>query len=95
MRIEKGGGLAHHHVGGLKRRIGSSDRKLDGLVLADRPIEDDPLLGVAVAFSTIQRPSPIASEGDQNTLRVHAVQNISEALPLLTDQVSAGTRSPS
>ena len=39
-------GLAHHQLGRAHRGIGLGDRKLDALVLADRPAEHHALVGV-------------------------------------------------
>ena len=44
--VEQRRGAAADHVGRLQFGIGARQRELHPLVLADRPVEDDPLLGV-------------------------------------------------
>ncbi len=60
---------------------------LDALVLADRPVENNAFLGVG--GSALQGTAPEADRfgGDQDALRVHAVQDVLEALALLADAV--------
>ena len=84
--VEQGGGAAADHVGRLDLGIGAGERELHPLVLADRPVEDDPLLGVVDAF--FEKPAAVADAflGDQDALGVHAVEDVAEALALLADQ---------
>jgi hypothetical protein len=60
---------------------------LDRLVLADRPTEDDALL--RVAGGTVERGAPETDRlgGDQDALRVHAVQDVVKAFAVLADAV--------
>ena len=62
------------------------DRKLDALVLADRAAEDDAL--GRVGGRLLDEPAPVADalRGDQDPLRVHPVEDVAEALPLLADE---------
>src|SRR5438105_8921877 len=60
---------------------------LDSLVLADRPAEDDALAGVARGAGERGAPEPHRLGGDQNALRVHAVQDVLEPPALLADAV--------
>ena len=63
---------------------------LDRLVLADRPAEDDALLGIA-RRARQRRPSDADRlRRDQDALRVHAVQDAGEALALIADAVLDG-----
>ena len=48
--VEEGGRPAADHVGGFELGIGARQRKLHALVLPDRPVEDDSLLGVIDAL---------------------------------------------
>ena len=47
VRVEQRAGLEAHQVGGLDLDVGLGDRELHALVLADRPVEHDALVGVA------------------------------------------------
>ena len=60
---------------------------LDALVLRDGPVENHTV--VAVFSSAIDKPVAVADAfgGDQNTFRVHAVEDIAEAFALLADKV--------
>ena len=63
------------------------DRELHALVLADRPAEDDALLGVGADL--VDEPVAVADAfgGDQRALGVEAGQDVLEALAFLADQV--------
>ena len=78
--------LVPHQVGPLDRGVRLSERELDALVLADRAAEDDAL--GRVGGRLLDEPAPVADalRGDQDPLRVHPVEDVAEALPLLADE---------
>src|SRR5207302_5648357 len=80
--IVEPGGLVHHEVRRLELHPALRERVLDALVLSDRPIEHDALVGVA--RGALQRDPAQADRlgGDQDALRVHAVQDVVEAAAL-------------
>src|ERR1043165_5115740 len=84
------GGLERHQVRRLERHPVRRERMLDRLVLADRAVEHDALL--CVRGSAGHREAAEADElgGDEDALRVHAVQDALEALALLADAVLLG-----
>jgi hypothetical protein len=71
----------------LTQRLGGGARQRKLHPLADRPVEDDPLLRVFDAF--VQKPPAVADAflRDQNALGVHAVEAVAEALPFLANEV--------
>jgi hypothetical protein len=85
--VEQRCGAAADHVGRFELGIGARQRKLDALVLADRTVEDDPLLGVFDAL--LQQPAAVADAflRHQNALGIHPVEDVAEAPALLADQV--------
>jgi hypothetical protein len=85
--LEQRGGPARHHVGGLQLGVGAGERELHALVLADRAPEHPALVGVGHAL--VEQPASVtdALGGDQDALRIHAVEDVAEALALLADQV--------
>ena len=60
---------------------------LDRLVLPDRPVEHDALLGVGRGLAQRRAAKPDALGADQDALGIHAVQDVFEALALLADPV--------
>ena len=85
--LEQGRGLAHHQLGGGGLRVRTGDGKLHALVLADRAAEHDALLGVLGGAADEVARIAEALRGDQDALRVHAVDDIAEALAFPADQV--------
>src|SRR5678815_3034197 len=79
--------LVTHQVSRAHVGIRTSDRKLNPLVLADRPVEHHAFVGVAPR--AIDEPIAVANAlgGNQDALGVHAVEDVLEALPLLANQV--------
>src|SRR5215471_14083589 len=73
------------HIG-----ISTGERELDSLVLADRTIEYHTLFGVTAG--ALDEPEPIADTlgGDQNTLGIQPIKQITEALAFFADQVLSG-----
>ena len=71
----------------FRLRIGLGDRELDALILPDRAAEHLALIGIAGGLG--DEPAGIADAfgGDQDALRIHAVQDVAEALAFLADQV--------
>ena len=59
----------------------------DRLVLADRPAEDHALTRVVRRFAQRHAANAHRLGGDENALRIHAVQNGAEALPFRTDTI--------
>ena len=88
--IEQARGFVAHQVGGAHVGVGAGNRKLHALILTDRAIEHHAL--PRIAPSLVGKPVSIANAlgGDQDALRVHAVQNVAEALPFFADQVLGG-----
>ena len=72
--------------------MSARDRKLDTLVFADRHTEHLALRGIVAR--AVDEPARVADTlgGDQDSFRVHAVENVAEALAFLADQV--GGRHP-
>ena len=68
---------------------------LDRLVLADRPAEDDAILGVLRCPLDGGAAEADRLGGNQNALRIHAVQDVVEALAFLADAVLDRHRRPS
>ena len=63
------------------------DRKLDSLVCADRPAEHHPFS--RVIGCPFDKPAAVADGlgGDQNPLRIPPVDDVTESLAFLSDQV--------
>src|SRR5215203_4106870 len=83
--VEEGGRLLHHERGGLDVRVSPRYGELDALVLTDGPPEN---LTLAGAFCRLLYKPPsvaYALGGDEDALRVHAVQDVAETLSLFTD----------
>ena len=85
--LKQRGRLVAHKIGGLDVDVGACDRKLNALVLADRPLEHHAF--TRVPAGALDEPVPVADAlgGDQDALRVHAVQDVAETLTLVADQV--------
>ena len=73
--VEQCCGAAADHVGRFELGIGACQRELHPLVLADRAVEDDPLLGVFDAL--VEQPAAVADAflGDQDALGVRPVED--------------------
>ncbi len=65
---------------------------LDALVLADRAVEHNALLGVLRGAGERATPESHGFGGNQDALRVHAMQDVLEALALLADAVGLRDR---
>ena len=88
--------LHHHEIGGLQRHPALRQRMGDGLVLADRPAEHHALARVAGGLSQGGAADADRLGGDQDALRIHAVQDGAEALsPSSPMRSAAGTTMPS
>jgi hypothetical protein len=85
--VEQRGGAAADHVSRFELGIGAGQWELDALVLADRPVENDALLGVVDAL--LQQPAAVADAflRDQDALGIRAVENVAEAPAFLADQI--------
>jgi hypothetical protein len=68
---------------------------LDALVLADRPVEDDALARVLGGAAQRVLADRDRLRGDQQPLRVQAVQDVREALAFLADAIGVGMNRPS
>ena len=75
-----GGGAQHQQFGGFEFDPALGERVLDALVLADRPAEHDALAGIARGAGQRGAAEPDRLGGDQDALRVHAVQDVLKAL---------------
>ena len=76
--------------------MGARNRKLNTLVFADRVAED--FAFTRIIAGAINEPARVTDTfgRDQNTLGIHAIENISEALAFFTNQVfRTGTRKSS
>ena len=78
--------MVAHQVGGLNVGVGLRDRKLNALIGADGPPEDHPV--ARIRGGPLSKPVPVADGfgGNQNPLRVPAVDNVAEAHALLADK---------
>src|ERR1700734_1652177 len=63
---------------------------LDALVLADRPVEHDALFRVARRAAQRVLPDADRLDGDQDALRIEAVEDVGEPLALLADPIFFG-----
>jgi len=90
MLIEQRARLPAHQVRRLGFDVGFGDRKLHALVLADRPVEHHPFLGVRAGPGDEPVGIAYALRGDQDALGVQSVQNIFETLPSSPMRFSAG-----
>ena len=86
------GRLEHHQVRRLQRHPVRRQRVLDALVLADRPVEHDALVGVLRGARHRAAPQAHALRANQDALRVHAVQDVFEPLAFLADAIFLGHR---
>src|SRR6267378_39458 len=79
-----------HQRGRLGRHVGTRDRELHALVLADWAAEYVPVVRIGGRFS--DEPARIAHtlRPDQDALGVHAVEDIAKALAFLADEVLGG-----
>ena len=79
--------LLRHQIGRLEPDPAVGERVRDGLVLADRAIEDDAVLGVL--HRQVQRPAAEADGGLRHgdPLGVETVEQAAEALALLADDL--------
>ena len=86
-RVIKTACLEAHEIGRLDLDIAFGDRELHALVLADRPAEDDALLGIGRHL--IDEPVAVADAfgRDQDALGVEAGEDVLEAVSLFADQV--------
>ena len=89
-RVIKTACLEAHEIGRLDLDIAFGDRELHALVLADRPAEDDALLGIGRHL--IDEPVAVADAfgRDQDALGVEAGENVLEAVAFLADQILFG-----
>jgi len=69
-----------HQLGRRELDPAPGERMVDRLVLADRPAKDHPLAGIGSGAAERDRI------GDQDALRVHAMQDLVEALAFLVDR---------
>src|SRR4029450_11090913 len=85
--IEQSCRLVSHQVCRTDVGIGPRGRKPDPRVLAKRPIEYDAL--ARVSARPVDEPVAIADAlgGDENPFGVDAVEQITKALPFLSDKV--------
>src|SRR5215470_16769059 len=90
MGIETLRGVRHHESGGFHVGIRTSQRELYSLVLPDRTVEYDAFFSVAAG--AVEKPAAVAHtlRSDQNALRVQPVEQITESLAFLPNQVFAG-----
>ena len=88
--LEQPGRLLRHQGRGLGCRERLGDRELHALVLPDRAAEHFPVVGVIRRL--LDEPAGISDTlmRDQDALRVHAVEDITEAFAFLTDQILGG-----
>ena len=86
-RLVEVGRFAHHQLSRAHADIGSRDRKLDALVLPDRPAEDHALARIGRRF--VDKPFGVADAfgSDQNALGVHAGKNVAKALAFCADEI--------
>ncbi|MEA3220786.1 MAG: hypothetical protein OZX49_01901 [Immundisolibacter sp.] len=84
------GGVQHHQVGGFELGPAFGEWMLDGLVLADRAAEHDPLPGVLGGLAQRHAADADGLGGDQDALRIQAVQQVTKALAFLADAVLHG-----
>jgi len=63
-------------------------RMLDRLVLSDRAVEHDPLLGVGTGLAKRGTAKADCLSAYQHTLRIEAVQNVFEATAFLADSIA-------
>ena len=83
-------GLADHQFRGFELGERLGQRKLDALILADRPAEDLPFPGVLDGLFHRPFPHPDALGRDQDAFGVDPVQNVVEAAALFADEVFLG-----
>ena len=93
--VDQRGGLADHEVGGAQLGVGLGEREGDALVLADRAVEHDALVGVGDGPAQRHPADAERLGGDQDALGVEPVEQVLEAAALLADAVASGTRTSS
>ena len=71
--------------GGVQLHVRLGERERDPLVLADRAAEHHPLVGVGDRLVHRRPADAERLGGDQDPLRVEAVEQVPEALALLAD----------
>src|SRR5688572_15894026 len=91
-RVVERGRLERHEIRRLERHPVGRERMLDRLVLADRPVEYHALLRVPGRARHRAAPQPDELGGDQDALRIHAVQDVLETLAFLADAIGLGHR---
>ena len=60
---------------------------LDRLILSDRPVEHDALLGVGGSLAQSRAAEPDRFGADQNALGIHAVQDVAKAASFIADAI--------
>src|ERR1043166_6021969 len=83
-------GFVHHERRGFRLGGRARDRELHALVRADGPAEH--LALARVAARAIDEVAGVADAlgGDENTLSVHPIEDVPEALALLADEIAGG-----
>ena len=87
--------LEGHQIRRLELGPAFGQRMLDRLVLADGAAEHLALLGVVDGAAEREAADADRLGGDQDALRVEAVQDVAKAGALLADQIVPGTLSAS
>src|SRR5690349_14359662 len=84
--VEEARRLAADEIGRVDGGVGAGDRELHALVGGDRTAEDDPFR--RVARGPVDEPAAVAYAlgGDQDALRVHAVEDLAEPASLHADE---------
>src|SRR5918995_7057422 len=85
--VEEGGRLLHHQRGCFDVRVGPRYGELDSLVLADPAPEH--LARSGTFYGLLYEPPSVAHalSGDEDTLSVHAVDDVAETFSLFADNV--------
>src|SRR5437773_583074 len=85
--VEEPRGLQAHELGRLELGPRERQRMRDRLVLADRPVEDDTVLGVLNGALERGPPDPDGLDAGEDALGVERVQEMVEPAPLVADDV--------